>query len=595
MNKPNHSEDFRRSSNNRSISLSTKASTFADASGDKDSFYDSLLRHHRSMLFVDDTTSKASSADMGETCKKESSSDLCNQSQNKNSFLKASGRCLRRSSVGSRGSSMPSLYPTIDDDSFDGESVNDDRIYNSNARNDRKSKTAAPALVVPHASPSYKFNDRRASGADQNETAPLLSRASSFYRAALEEAAVLGKCDQGTLLQVNNENYSSRTSEDIGAVDISTPTRAVGSYGMSEHNEKVPALSSPKSPFYRAALEDAEILDYAFGEQVGERQSTTCSFSSSSISSNTNTAAASSVATPPNLSRATTMESNVSEVQRHLSGVSFSPSSVLQIETEPIAPDPSSQSFVDDSCAFSVTRSSAMPYMTNSVSLRNSNEAVKLEARNNASLLMGMKKVCNSPADLHYSKAISEESENDEDDEDLRMAIYLSRVESSTASSFNSDRTCSTSFSTKGSRAVGEAEKKNNHQNVQNVTSDDLIENDNEFLMSQLRAMEECQRNNSTKCGPSIRDHSMTSCSSESSNSCQNHFQSGSLPLRSGGKGQTRRRRSMLEERGATETRQAISNGDSHVVKCKGCNGRLKAPMHYSLVFCPNCQTVSPA
>lgn len=46
--------------------------------------------------------------------------------------------------------------------------------------------------------------------------------------------------------------------------------------------------------------------------------------------------------------------------------------------------------------------------------------------------------------------------------------------------------------------------------------------------------------------------------------------------------------------RGHYETREAIANGKAHVVQCRGCLGRLHAPMSYSLVFCPKCKTVSP-
>ena len=59
--------------------------------------------------------------------------------------------------------------------------------------------------------------------------------------------------------------------------------------------------------------------------------------------------------------------------------------------------------------------------------------------------------------------------------------------------------------------------------------------------------------------------------------------------------GETRRRRqSLLETKGETETRVSISDGTSHSVKCQGCNRRLLAPMNYSLVFCPKCRIVSP-
>ena len=51
---------------------------------------------------------------------------------------------------------------------------------------------------------------------------------------------------------------------------------------------------------------------------------------------------------------------------------------------------------------------------------------------------------------------------------------------------------------------------------------------------------------------------------------------------------------SALFQRGHVETRNAMDQGMSHVVQCRGCRSRLHAPMSYSLVFCPNCHTVSP-
>lgn len=57
--------------------------------------------------------------------------------------------------------------------------------------------------------------------------------------------------------------------------------------------------------------------------------------------------------------------------------------------------------------------------------------------------------------------------------------------------------------------------------------------------------------------------------------------------------------RSSLEEdsllqQGNRETREAIANGMAHVVQCRGCLGRLHAPMSYALVYCPKCHYVSP-
>jgi hypothetical protein len=54
-------------------------------------------------------------------------------------------------------------------------------------------------------------------------------------------------------------------------------------------------------------------------------------------------------------------------------------------------------------------------------------------------------------------------------------------------------------------------------------------------------------------------------------------------------------RRRQLLERGTIETQEAISSGRAHIVKCRKCGARLQAPVSYSLVFCPKCETVSPA
>jgi hypothetical protein len=54
------------------------------------------------------------------------------------------------------------------------------------------------------------------------------------------------------------------------------------------------------------------------------------------------------------------------------------------------------------------------------------------------------------------------------------------------------------------------------------------------------------------------------------------------------------RSKAALLQRGTAETHRAISTGQVQVVTCRGCNGRLQAPLSYSLVFCPKCQTISP-
>jgi len=85
------------------------------------------------------------------------------------------------------------------------------------------------------------------------------------------------------------------------------------------------------------------------------------------------------------------------------------------------------------------------------------------------------------------------------------------------------------------------------------------------FLLSQQQAMQEWSRNNTTQSETEIARQDSAG-----------------------------RRRELLE-RGTQETQEAILSGKAQIVKCRGCNGRLQAPASYSLVYCPKCQTISPA
>ena len=86
-----------------------------------------------------------------------------------------------------------------------------------------------------------------------------------------------------------------------------------------------------------------------------------------------------------------------------------------------------------------------------------------------------------------------------------------------------------------------------------------------DFLLSQQQAMQEWSRNNTTQPETEIARQDSAG-----------------------------RRRELLE-RGTQETQEAILSGKAQIVKCRGCNGRLQAPASYSLVYCPKCQTISPA
>ena len=51
--------------------------------------------------------------------------------------------------------------------------------------------------------------------------------------------------------------------------------------------------------------------------------------------------------------------------------------------------------------------------------------------------------------------------------------------------------------------------------------------------------------------------------------------------------------RDVLVREGQSETRAAIRQGQSQIVTCHGCFGKLHAPVNCALVFCPTCNTVS--
>jgi hypothetical protein len=90
-----------------------------------------------------------------------------------------------------------------------------------------------------------------------------------------------------------------------------------------------------------------------------------------------------------------------------------------------------------------------------------------------------------------------------------------------------------------------------------------------DFLISQQKAMEEYERNRAA------------AASSSSANRNERQAYDG--------------QRHRLLERGTQETQEAIASGRAHIVKCRNCGAKLQAPVSYSLVYCPRCQTVSPA
>ncbi|KAG7370822.1 hypothetical protein IV203_019392 [Nitzschia inconspicua] len=95
-----------------------------------------------------------------------------------------------------------------------------------------------------------------------------------------------------------------------------------------------------------------------------------------------------------------------------------------------------------------------------------------------------------------------------------------------------------------------------------------------DFLVSQQKALEEYQRKRQSKNEAASSDHS------------QREMQRTQLSDVD---------RENLLVKGAIETQQAIATGRAHTVRCITCEARLQAPVSYALVYCPRCETISPA
>lgn len=462
---------------------------------------------------------------------------------------------------------------------------------------------------------------------------------SSFYRAALEDATCAEE-EELFVLQQHEYNRNQQYQHAITVTDYS-----------AKNKEANNTMHIP-SPFYRSALEEAMNSEQELGVQdetkeekednvviagtsevgssISQRstaimvhepemrsalvidpnimldgvnrdknrvgRSRMSSVSSSSASSHLNAPSTTVVDSPLILVRRRSNDSDPFRLQRRLSPTSSLSSTVLPVERDGIAPYQLSPSFVDDSCAISITRSSVKVCMPNSV--LSTKRADAQATRRGTYLFMG-KEVFHSSQDLNCSRNLPRDSEDNENDEDLRLAIYLSRFESSATSSLKSEGTVSRSLSTGGSHFVSEEESKSNHCCDRTFASCSATESNREFLISQFEAMEECRKNNYAVYGSNKQSSDESRRSSSVLTSDETLYRSSrdtttcSLSIPS--ERREARSRSLLENRGAKETRQAISNGNSRVVRCKGCKGRLQAPVHYSLVYCPKCQTISPA
>lgn len=371
-----------------------------------------------------------------------------------------------------------------------------------------------------------------------------ISTPSSFYDSALKEAMIAEK-------EATEDDFKEDEEGRFIISPVNDPTSLILQRSDASVVDELELRSG--------LIIDPDVIVHGCGDKGGVKKSST----SSMLSSQDIYVDSPLAIPPPILARAKQIHSSSS----------ISPPVVLPVGINSISSNQSSPSYVDDNCESSVTRS---------ITMLHSKSLVVPVLREK------------SATKTQRSKRTTENAEDD--DEELRLAIYLSRIKLSSESSPESEDALSATPSTGGTRSILEEKIEEELYSYQNFESCSPTENNDDFLISQFKEMEEYQKNNSRyerNLGMSCRS------SSDRPISGVKRFRftkvsATSTPSSSGERIQARGR-SKLETRGITETRKAISNGSSHVVKCKGCRVRLQAPVDYSLVFCPKCQTVSPA
>lgn len=458
---------------------------------------------------------------------------------------------------------------------------------------------------------------------------------SSFYQAALEEATLTEEEEeqllqrQRDLLLEQQEERSSQTGKtSTDRAIMCTPSRN-GNHSCSPRNSTaIPYANSPISPFYRAALEDAALAEEEAEEllllqeqqnqdqyQADRRDFIVATNSSTCTEDNVGSCVSSSFYQSALKEAAIAEQELCLEEKLHEGedGDEHENESehilvAMGVEARVAAaftPGPYPQSFVDDNASLS---RSAVPPETSFALRTITNSTQRAEAAGeltkSTDVFVSTRKENdgnNQILDCKEETPNYYEDENDDEDIGLRWAMYLSTCESPTTPSLNSkgntSRATSASFFTERvtSCSASEEEGQDEGKFGDNPAFGEVkaTRNVDQFMVSQRKAMEEYERSNknivSSESQPRMCRHVSAPCMYPSS-SIDNNVSS-SL---SGGRRRQPRRLSSLEARGTTETREAISNGNSQVVKCKGCQGRLKAPVNYSLVFCPKCQTISP-
>ena len=552
----------------------TRTSTMEDTRRNNDSFYGALLKQYQKQVLTDSVTSEHNNC-CGyddQTSGKKIQITFDHQSRDRRSISYRNSILDSSNSSGcSTGStSSHSLYPRITDAIFEKDHLLDfahDQHYDLSQESGTKMcepilSHRKPELELPLSSSQRADNfSERSECSTECASSTVLSRMSSFYVEALREAS--GR----SIL-----NGAIASDQDIG-VQLERDESGEHFFGSTYHNQQKVCTAMVDEPESHNELEtDSSTEQKRKIKDENERLKSTTLLASSQVSD-----------------RARRKGSNLFQAQKGITSASSSLPALLSYETEAIISNRLARSFIDETYESSVTRSSVMPHLANSV-VYSAREIIDSHEKSGDKYRFAEKNNCHNLREWDSSATSANKNEESKIDDDVSLALSLSVIKSSENCSLDSGVISSDSISNGESRDISEKQSKNNYSFDNIFTQQSLNGKNNNFLRSQVKAMEEyqgkCKSNGTINLNPGATSHfSERHISGESSRDTKKVFTGESK----------QRRRSKLERRGALETRQAISNGNAHIVKCQGCSGRLQAPVHYSLVFCPKCQTVSPA
>ena len=538
------------------------------------SVYQDLLQHHNEMMTLGVCDMKGGDDDDND--EQGNQSGIPFRETRRNSLPTTFGSSSIHSVQSHRSVQLP-YYPKIVEDEEEDTGRNaDDREEEEESNTMYKLKRCHNdeynGLYSNHQRPRIANGTCTASVMTDNITYPtnLTTGISSFYLSALEEAALTEEEEEELLLA-----KSQSRSESIDDDEASFGEQSFDDYSCNNDFDDAgdgnipiaPPCKKSLSTFYQSALDVATSAESLFdelsegdvecciaSEEVDEERSSTTASLSSSMSSRVNNT----LHYTPTRSYRSIDDDNVDDYSTFISP------NLIQSSTAPF----NETSFPSTSVGGEESSSTNGPKL-------NSIDTKKYHVYNTN----------------HYGV--------EDEDEDLRMVLELSLHEA--VSSTHSDGVSSCSlFTLEENRNTIISE-----DNSCNVTLDHEENNDDDddaFLISQLEAMEEYQKksqdNNTTRSFSPLTNRRRLSApviSTRTRSMSLRSSYSDAIPSSSLPGGETRRRRqSLLETKGETETRVSISDGTSHSVKCQGCNRRLLAPMNYSLVFCPKCRIVSP-